>query len=222
MSTYYPIFLNLSGKQCVVIGGGDVAERKVNSLLEHKACVTVVSRTLTQGLRHLAQHGAIKAYLREYRPGDLAGAVLAIAATDNAETNATVAREGEQSRVLINVVDNAALSDFIAPSIVRKGDITIAISTSGKSPALARKLAAELEEKLAPECAALASMLSEVRLELKQRGVAVSGETWQECLDLDPLLELIRRGEPEKARQALLSNLLGKSIERSGTARFQR
>lgn len=222
MSIYYPIFLNLSGKQCIVIGGGDVAERKVNSLLEHKAGVTVISRTLTQALGRLAQRGDIKACLREYRPGDLAGAFLAIAATDDAEINAAVAREGGQRQVLTNVVDNAALSDFIAPSIVRRGDITIAISTSGKSPALARKLAAELEEKLAPEYAALASLLSEVRRELKQRGVAVSGDTWQECLDLEPLLELIRKGEPEKARQALLISLLEKSTERSGTAGVQR
>src|SRR4030042_230398 len=157
MSSYYPIFLDLKGKRCIVVGGGSVAERKVEMLLEHETSVTVISPELSPKLQHLADQGAIKTITRNYQKGDLKGAFLVIAATDDPSVNAAVAGQARKQRALVNVVDDPRASDFIVPSMVRRGDITIAISTAGKSPALARKLRSLLEATLPAGDAFLAS-----------------------------------------------------------------
>jgi siroheme synthase-like protein len=118
MPGYYPVFLDLRGKRCVVVGGGSVAERKVRVLLEHDASIAIVSPTLSQGLQELAEQGTIQAVQREYGKGDLEGAFLAIAATGHAHINVAVAAEARELRALINVVDDPANSDFIVPSLV--------------------------------------------------------------------------------------------------------
>jgi len=205
---YYPIFLDLRGKTCVVVGGGPVAERKVGMLLEHDASVTVVSPALSPGLRELARRGAVRVVEREYRKGDLEGAFLAIAATDDASVNAAVSSEARERRALVNVVDGPDDSDFIVPSLVRRGDITVAISTGGRSPALARKLRTVLEATLTPEHASVLAIVSDVREELARRGVTVDGDTWQGCLDIDALLGMIGEGHLDGARQMLLERLL--------------
>jgi precorrin-2 dehydrogenase/sirohydrochlorin ferrochelatase len=209
MPSYYPIFLDLQGKQCVVVGGGSVAERKAATLLEHNASVTVISPTLNPELRRLAQRGAIRAIEREYRAGDLEGAFVAIAATDDAAINASVSEEGRQRRTLINVVDDPDVSDFIVPSLVRRGDITVAISTSGRSPALSRKLRTILESTLPPQYASVLAIVSDVRVELARRGVSVDGDRWQECLDIDALLRMVDEDQFDRARQMLLDCLTG-------------
>ncbi len=147
-SLYYPIFLNVRGKKCIVVGGGEVAERKAKGLLESGAHVTVISPSLTRGLIKMEERGEIDAVRRNFRPTDMRDSLIAIAATDNEEVNNSIVRKGAARRVLVNVVDKAIDSDFILPSIVRRSDIIIAISTSGRSPALARKLRAELENYL--------------------------------------------------------------------------
>ncbi len=209
MPSYYPIFLDLQGKQCVIVGGGSVAERKAVTLLEHNASVTVISPTLNPELHQLAQRGAIRAIEREYRAGDLEGAFVAIAATDDAAINASVSEEGRQRRTLINVVDDPDVSDFIVPSLVRRGDITVAISTSGRSPALSRKIRTILESTLPPEYASVLTIVSDVRVELSRRGVSVDGDRWQECLDIDALLGMVEKDEFDRARQMLLDCLTG-------------
>jgi siroheme synthase-like protein len=207
MPGYYPVFLDLRGKRCVVVGGGSVAERKVRVLLEHDASIAVVSPTLSQGLQELAEQGTIQAVRREFGKGDLAGAFLAIAATGDADINVAVAAEAREQRALVNVVDDPANSDFIVPSLVRRGDISVAISTAGKSPALARKLRTILEANLPPEYASLVGVVADVREELSRRGVTVDADTWQQCLDIDVLLEMVGRGESEEARQMLIGCL---------------
>ncbi len=191
-----------------MVGGGPVAERKVEMLLEHQASVTVISPTLSRRLQHLADQGAIQTINRNYRTGDLKGALLVIAATDDASINAAVAEQGKKQRALVNVVDDPRASDFIVPSIVRRGDITIAISTAGKSPALARKLRSLLEATLPAEYASLVSLVSEVRQELAQRQSSVNGDVWQRCLDIDILVDMIKKGQLEEARQKLVDGLL--------------
>ncbi len=208
MANYYPVFLDLKGRRCVVVGGGSVAERKVGMLLEHEASVTVISPVLSPGLRQLAEQGAIQVIPRKYRRGDLQDVFLAIAATDDATVNAAIAEQGRKHRTLINVVDGPNASDFIVPSIVRRGDITIAISTAGKSPALARKLRTDLEAALPAEYASVASIVSEVRKELAQQQVPVDGDTWQRCLDIDLLLRMVKKGQLDEARRMLLADLL--------------
>lgn len=205
--TYYPIFLNISGKKCVVVGGGQVALRKVTTLLEHGASVEVISPDLCSELSQLAESGEIGVLQRSYRAGDLQDAVIAIAATNDGKTNLEVVKEARRKAVLVNVVDDAESSDFIVPSYMRRGDVTIAISTGGRSPALARKIRNRLEKDFGNEYASLALLIDEVRAEVKGQRIKVNGDAWQEALDLDLLGDLLRRGDNEKAKAILLSNL---------------
>jgi len=204
---YYPVSLNIRGRKCVVVGGGEVARRKVRALLEHGAMVTVISPNLIPELVQLAEHGEITALNREYQTGDLKDSFVVIAATDDSDTNRRIVREAKNKAVLVNVVDDAQNSDFIVPSCLRRGDVTIAVATAGRSPALARKIRTRLEKEFGEEYAALALLIDEVRTELKQRGIAVGGDDWQAALDLDKLIELLRKGEREKARALILSKL---------------
>jgi len=207
LPTYYPIFLKISGKKCVVIGGGQVALRKVRTLLEHGASVKVISPDLCSTLNQLAEGGQINVLQRSYRVGDLQDAVIAIAATNDSNTNLEMVREARRKVVLVNVVDDPENSDFIVPSYIRRGDVTIAISTAGRSPALARKIRNRLEKDFGDEYASLALLIDEVRAEVKRQGIKVNGDAWQEALDLDLLNDLIRRGDNKKAKAILLSNL---------------
>ena len=206
-TAYYPVFLNISGRKCIVVGGGQVALRKVSALLEHGAAVEVISPDLCPELAQRAKSGVIRALDREYQPGDLSGAFVAIAATDNIEINRRVAEEARSGAILINVVDDAEKSNFIVPSYPRRGDIIIAVSTSGKSPGLARKIRTKLETELGDEYAQLARLVGEVRAELKRGGIKIDGDGWQEVLDLDLLLDMLRKGERERAKAALLGKL---------------
>src|SRR6266568_3309904 len=138
--SFYPVFLHLQGRRGVVVGGGAVAEQKVVGLLEAGARVTVVSPDLTWKLEDLAATGAIELRRRGYHRGDLEGAFLAIAATDDRSVNADVWAEAEQRGILLNAVDDLPHCSFIAPAVHRAGDIAVAISTAGKSPALAARV----------------------------------------------------------------------------------
>ncbi len=204
---YYPVFLNIRGKKCVVVGGGEVALRKVRALLECGADVTVVSPTLEPELTKFVEAKRIRPIYREYKPGDLKGAFIAFAATDVKEINSKVAKNTTERGMLVNVVDSPEESDFIMPSLIRRGDLILAISTSGTSPALAKKIRTRLEQIFGEEYVSLLSVIKEVRKELKQEEVRVSAEDWQEAIDLDLLLGLIKTGKREDARAALLKKL---------------
>jgi len=204
---YYPIFLNISGKRCVVVGGGQVSLRKAKALLEHGASVEIISPDACPELNKLAEDGEISVLPRSYQAGDLEDAFIVIAATSDRGTNLEIAREAQGKAVLVNVVDDRENSDFIVPSYVRRGDITIAISTAGRSPALARKIRTRLEKDFGDEYASLARLIGEVRAEIKQQGIKVDGDGWQEALDLDLLIKLLREGDKEKAKTILVSGL---------------
>jgi precorrin-2 dehydrogenase/sirohydrochlorin ferrochelatase len=203
----YPMFLNISGKRCVVIGGGQVARRKVRTLLEHGASVEVISPDLCPELNKLVETGEVKVRRRRYQAGDLPGAFLVITASDDSEINRQVVKEAKGKSVLVNATDDPENSDFIAPSSVRRGDMTIAISTTGRSPALARKIRTRLEKEFGDEYASLVNLIAEVRTEVKRRGIKVSGDDWQEALDLDLMLDLLQKGDREKAKVVLLDKL---------------
>ena len=207
VSPYYPLLLNIQGKKCLVVGGGEVALRKAQMLVEYGAIVEIVSPSLCPGLKELVKDGAVRAVLKDYGPGDLDDALLVVAATDNASINEKVAAEARKTGILVNVADKPDISDFIVPSYFRHGAIIVAVSTSGKSPALARKIRAELERDLKAEYAQLAVIANEVRTELKQRGITVSGDDWQEVLNLNSLIELIRRHKNNEAREIMLTRL---------------
>ncbi len=211
---YYPAFLNIHGKRCVVIGGGVVALRKVKMLLDFGGNVTVVSPTLTPELERLAEAGAVSLVHRDFKPGDLKDTIVAIAATDVRETNQRVAEEAREQGALVNVVDDSGQSDFIIPSYFRRGGLTIAVSTAGMSPAMARKVRTRLEPIIGEEFAVLLSIVKDVRSALKERGITVGAEAWQEALDLDSMIGLMRDGQVERARAFLLGKLEAHQAER--------
>ena len=204
---YYPIFLKIHERKCIVIGGGEVALRKVRMLLECGADITVISPTLHPGLTELAEKKAVHLVRRNYRTGDLRGAAVVIAATDSKRTNHRAAADAGRTKALVNVVDDPGPSDFIVPSSFRKGELTIAVSTGGASPALARKLRMRLEKDFGEEFAILLSLIGEVRSTLREKGIKVDAKTWQEALDIDFLIPFAQSGHLKKAKTILLNRL---------------
>ena len=160
---YYPAYLDLRGQPCVVIGGGDVAARKVATLLAAGARVTVVSPALIASLADLADTHEIVHHARRYRRGDVTGARLAYAATGDDAVHAEIAAEAAEAGVLLNVVDRPRLCTFIVPAIVTRDPVAIAVSTSGRSPALAKRLAAEIGAHVGPEWGLAAELLGKLR-----------------------------------------------------------
>jgi precorrin-2 dehydrogenase/sirohydrochlorin ferrochelatase len=144
----YPLFLKLKGAPCLVVGGGTVAERKVEGLLESGARLTLVSPDLTAALREHRARGSFTHLRRRYREGDVKGFLLVVAATSSRRVNGRVFREACANRVLVNCVDDPENSTFFVPSTLRRGDLQIAISTSGKLPLLARRTRELLEARL--------------------------------------------------------------------------
>ena len=207
MNPYYSIFINIKGRRCVVIGGGKVALRKVKELLEHDAEIVVVTPRNGVELGELAKRGKIQILKRNYRAGDLGDTYLAIAATGDKSLNKRVAKEAKENHVILNVVDNPELSDFIVPSVVHRGDISIAVSTGGKSPALARKIRIVLEAYFAEEYASLTMLISGVRSELRKQGIKITGDQWQEAIDLSAMINLLRKGDEDGAKTLLLKGL---------------
>jgi siroheme synthase-like protein len=205
---YYPVFLEMTDRPCVVVGGGAVAERKVEGLLAAGAWVTVVSPELTPALAALKEEGRLQHVAREYREGDLEGYEVAVVATDDGAVNADVAREGRSAsgRIWVNAVDDPPNCDFILPSVIRRGDVVIAASTGGASPALARHLREELEAFLSEDYVPLAELLQEVRQELRSRGIAVDSETWQRAIN-GRLRALLAQGHEDQAKAHLLASL---------------
>ncbi len=161
--SWYPVFLALDGKKCLVVGGGKVAERKVGSLLEAGADVTVISPALTKKLSGLAQKGRIRHLERTYRKGDLRGASLAIGATDSESENEKVSKEAADLNIPVNIVDRPALCSFIVPSVIKRGPLVVAVSTSGVSPAMAKSIRKELEALYGPAFARYLKRLAAFR-----------------------------------------------------------
>src|SRR5580700_5663288 len=160
---FYIACLRLSGRRCVVIGGGEVGLEKVEGLLACDASVTLVAPDAHPELAQLALEGSIRWEHREYTAGDLHGALIAIAATDDTDLNIRVFEDAEARSMLVNVVDVPPLCNFILPAIVRTGPLAIAISTAGASPALAKRMKREIEGQFGSEYARLAVLLNEVR-----------------------------------------------------------
>jgi len=168
---YYPVLLDLKNRLCVVIGGGRVAERKVKTLLKADGRIKVISPQLTAPLARLKEQKRISHLSRTYQKGDLRGAFLAVGATGDRTINERISREAAEGQIPVNVVDDPAHSSFIVPSIVKKKDLLVAISTSGKSPALARVLRQKLEKEIGPEYEGFLKLLGRVREKLLPLGL---------------------------------------------------
>lgn len=164
--------LDITGKPCAVIGGGKVAYRKVRSLLECDAKVTVITRETCDAIKELAEKGMIQLILKDYDEGDLEGFFLVIASSSDPLVNKQVAKEAEEKGVLVNVVDDLENSQFIVPSVIRREDLLIAISTSGKSPLLSKTLRIRLEEIFTEEYSSLIKKLGDAREKAKEEALS--------------------------------------------------
>ena len=209
MPTFYPVFLNLTGRRCVIIGGGQIAEGKISKLLDSGAKIIVISPDATQGIRSFTERGQIELDLRKYQQGDLQGAFLVIAATNDRVVNQEIFEEAEKQGILLNAVDDMPRCSFIAPYIVEKGPVTVAISTGGASPALARKLRENMEVSSALDWADATGVLSKARQIIKDEQIAVDPQRWQCCMT-DELLTMIQAGHENEALDLLMDLLLGK------------
>lgn len=206
---YYPVYLDLRNRPCVVIGTGAEAKRKVQGLLEVGARVTVVTGEPSPALEGLAAEERIALRRRPYQEGDLAGAFLAIAATtDDLELSERIAVEARNAGVLLNVMDITHLCTWIAPALVERGDLTVAISSAGKSPAFTRFVKEELEQLLPREYGPLLELLTAVRQELRRRRVRVRPDAWQEALASGAWRDLVQRdaGEAQDYLVTLLAS----------------
>jgi siroheme synthase-like protein len=204
--SYFPILLEMAGRRCLVIGGGAVAERKIANLLEVGAEVTVISAEVTETIAQWAKKDAIRLNARRYRSGDLTDYELAFAATDESTVNAQVFQDGRREGVWVNSADDPTNCDFILPSVLRRGDLTVAVSSGGHSPALARTIREELEKYFTQEYEQLARLAAEARNELRKQSLTASFETWRRALSGE-VRQLLIRGDLAQARSHLLKEL---------------
>ncbi|NJI11979.1 siroheme synthase CysG [Aeromonas veronii] len=200
---YLPIFCRLDNKPVLLVGGGDVAERKARLLLDAGAHLTVVAPELDPELAELAANGSIEWLAGEFAPQQLAGKWLVVAATDRREVNALVYQSANQARIFANVVDDPKRSSFIMPSIIDRSPLMVAISSSGKAPVLARLLREKLEALLPQHLGAVATFAGSLRDRVKAR-FATMGERrrfWERLLGADRLGQALARGDSASANQ---------------------
>jgi precorrin-2 dehydrogenase/sirohydrochlorin ferrochelatase len=210
---YYPVFLDLKERACFVIGGSVTAEEKVQGLVAAGARVTVISPDLTPGLAELAVEAKVDSIARRYRRGDLRTAFLVIVVAQSAAVVQAVWEETRGRNVLVNTLDDVPHCDFIAPAIVRRGDLTVAISTGGKAPVMAVRLRQKLERELGAEHARFLELAGRLRAPLARRwpDFETRRTLWYRLIDSD-VIHLLRRGnEPEAL--ARIEEILGVSPE---------
>ena len=210
---YYPVFLDISGKRCFVIGGGRVAERKCAPLVKAGARVTVISPEISPLLERYKKKGLLSHLRRNYRTGDIKCASLAIAATDSADINRKVVSDASAYRVLLNVVDSPSLCNFIVPSVLRQGPLTIAVSSGGVSPAMSRSIRKRLGGLYGNDFSKYLKFLGGVRFRVmeemqdrKKRGLLLK------ALASDEMIEILLRKGFHAARRAALGLLQNKGI----------
>lgn len=203
---YYPVALDLTGRPVVVVGGGAVAERKVEGLLEAGARVTIVAPRVTTALAALAEEGRVRHLARDYRDGDVDGHDLVFVAVDDDSVSRAVGGEASARGAWVNTADDPARCDFILPSVLRRGDLVIAVTTGGASPALARAVREQLERVVTEDYGELTALVADVRRELRARAASPDAAAWSHALD-DDLRRLVRAGRGEDARRRLRERL---------------
>ncbi len=206
---YYPVNLDVRNRDCLVVGGGPVAERKVKALLECGAKVVVVTLHATSPLQGLASKDKISLKLRSYQPHDLDGKCLVICATDDEDKNLRISQEAAKRGILCNVVDRPEACSFVLPAVVRQGDLLIAVSTSNKSPALAKRIRLKLEKEFGQEYAVLLNLMGAVRekLQAEEQNPQARKKVFERLLD-EGLLQMIRE-KRSPGVDTLLKEVLG-------------
>jgi siroheme synthase-like protein len=195
---FYPVSLDVSGRPCLVVGGGKVAARKARTLLDCGAVVTVIAPSLCGDMEALLPsiHAVER---RPYRAGDVSTFRLVVTATGDPEVDGTVYADAEAAGVWINSADDRAHSSFILPAVHRDGSVTVSVSTGGLSPALASWLRGRVAEQCGDELGTLAQLLADAREQLKRAGVRSDSVDWVGLLD-GPLPDLVRSGDIDNAR----------------------
>lgn len=202
----YPVVVDLEGRPVLVVGGGDVAERRVEGLLAASASIVVVSPSVKASLVTLAEAGRISVRVRSYRASDLRGKILVFAATDDRAVNAAVADDARKRRIWVNAADDLDHCDFILPSVLRRGSLLVSVTTGGQSPALARVVREELERLFGSDYALLTELAGQVRRELRARGEKAPAEAWTRALRGD-VRRLVAAGRRADAHRRLLQAL---------------
>jgi len=201
---HFPLFINLKGKQCLVVGGGHVATRKVRSLLRSNAIVTVIAPKISETLQNIAEHNKLTILKREYESTDIVRAFIVIAATNDNHINQEIAKQANDINILVNVADNPDLGSFIFPSVVDRSPVTIAVSTGGASPVFARQLRIRLDTIIPKSSGLLASITEEYRPKVKQIFAEQTQrkEFWETALN-GVFAELVYAGNEKQAREWL-------------------
>jgi precorrin-2 dehydrogenase len=215
---YLPVFLDVTAKPCLVVGGGATAERKAAALLDAGAAVTVVSPALTRGLAARVQARQLRHLARAYRSGDLDGATLVIAATNDPKLHRAIAADARAAGIPINVVDQPELCSFIAPAVVVRGALQIAVSTGGASPALAARIRRELELSFGEEYGRALEILRGARTMLKESKLAPLERARRlRALAESALIDHLRSGDPAAVARDVFESV-GASLESLGVA----
>src|SRR5712691_5340412 len=201
---YYPIFLDIEGRNAVIIGGGNVCARKAETMMNYGARVTVVSPELTEEIETWAREGRLETRRKKYDERDLDDANIVIASTDDEAVNTQIAADCRRRRIPVNVVDVTPLCEFIVPAIVDKGSVTIAISTGGKSPALARTLKEDLQRLVGPEYDEVNQILGTLREGAKKvLPTDVDRKRFFDGIVAEGILQMLRDGRRRDAYETI-------------------
>jgi len=201
---YYPIYIDIEDHAVLIVGGGTVCARKAETMMRYGARVTIVSPEVTEEIAAWERDGALAVHLKKYAEGDLDGASIVIASTDDQCVNARVARDCRRRRIPVNVVDVTHLCEFIVPAIIQKGSIQIAISTGGKSPALGRTLKEDVDRMIGPEYAEVNDLLGTLRKSAKSvLPTDVDRKRFFDGIIAAGVLEMLREGRRREAFEAI-------------------
>jgi siroheme synthase-like protein len=201
---YYPIYLDIEDRDVLIVGGGNVCARKAETMMKYGARVTIVSPEVTGEIEQWEREGRLAVLRKKYEEPDLAGRSIVIASTDNLCINGRIARDCRRRRIPVNVVDVTHLCEFIVPAIVEQGSVQIAVSTGGKSPALARTLKEDLQRFIGPEYAEINDVLGTLRKEAKKKlPTDVDRKRFFDGIIAAGILDLLRKGQRREAYETI-------------------
>ena len=201
---YYPIYLDVEERDVVIVGGGNVCARKAETMLKYGARVTIVSPAFTDEIEGWAREGKVKIRRKKYEEADLEGASIVIASTDDEKTNTQVAQDCRRRKIPVNVVDVTPLCEFIVPAIVESGSIQIAVSTGGKSPALARTLKEDLQKFVGPEYDEVNQLLGSLRDAAKEKlPTDTDRKRFFDSIIAEGILDMLREGRRDDAYEVV-------------------
>lgn len=210
MTNLYPVYMNIENLLCLVVGGGKVAERKIGSLLEAEAKVKVVSPKVTPMIREWALRGKLELLKRDYQTSDLSGAYLVFAATNNNEVNHMVAEDSKNRNLIVNIADAPKDSSFFVPSVIRRGKLTIAVSTSGASPLLAARIRRQLELQFGQEYQEFLDILTDIRQEVlaNVQDIEQRKKIFRDLVNSD-ILDLLKQKKYDQVKERIKNAYCG-------------